>query len=249
MRFLTAIPVYNEEKHLEDVLIATRPISREILVVDDGSTDGTPQLLKRFLDVRVVTHPSNEGYGAALRSAFEYAIENRFDVLITMDCDGQHEPCRISELLAVTDADIVSGSRYLRRFDADSVPPEDRRRINWEITQELNRRFNLNLTDAFCGFKAYRTDCLRKLSITEPGYGMPLELWVQAARLHLRIREVPVPLIYLDEKRAFGGSLDDANRRRAYYYEVLDRASRRFESGDRAAHVATDPMHREGTGR
>ena len=227
MRFLTAIPVYNEEQHLDEVLQAARRWSPEILVVDDGSTDGTPRRLRTFPEVQVLTHSINQGYGAALRDAFQFVIERGYEVLVTMDCDGQHEPSRISELVAAaSDADIVSGSRYLNAFDSDSTPPEDRRRINEEITREVNRRFGLKLTDAFCGFKAYRTEALRQLKITEPGYGMPLQLWVQAARLGLRIRELPVPLIYLEEKRAFGGSLDDATRRLAYYREVMERASR-----------------------
>jgi dolichol-phosphate mannosyltransferase len=62
------------------------------------------------------------------------------------------------------------------------------------------------------------------MTITEPGYGMPLELWVQAAHLGLRIVEVPVPLIYLDEKRSFGGNLDDGRKRLEYYHRVLDNA-------------------------
>src|SRR5690606_10624148 len=119
--------------------------------------------------------------------------------------------------------DVVSGSRYLQIFDGDSLPPADRRRINVEVTQQLNDRLGLNLTDAFCGFKAYRTAALEKLDITDPGYAMPLQLWVQAAARGLKIVEFPVPLIYLDEERSFGGSLDDANRRRAYYQEVIDR--------------------------
>jgi dolichol-phosphate mannosyltransferase len=247
MRFLTAIPVYNEAKHLKEVLDATRPFSPEILVVDDGSADDTPVLLKRFPNVHVVTHRVNEGYGAALRDAFRYAIEHEYDILVTMDCDGQHEPRRVPDLLAVTDVDIVSGSRYLRQFESDSTPPEDRRRINVEITRELNRRFALNLTDAFCGFKAYRVQSLGKLDITEPGYGMPLELWVQAAHHGFRIQEISVPLIYLDEERAFGGSLDDANRRRAYYYEVIERAERRWGRG--SDHRRADARrHQEGVG-
>ncbi len=233
MKFLTAIPVYNEQRHLEEVLTTARRWAPDILVVDDGSTDGTAQLLVKFPAVHVLTHTVNEGYGAALRDAFRFAIDRGYDVLVTMDCDGQHEPERIPELLAeVSDADIVSGSRYLKHFDFDSAPPEDRRRINLEITREIIRRFGLKLTDAFCGFKAYRTEALKKLDITEPGYAMPLELWVQAARLGLRIREVPVPLIYLDEKRAFGGSLDDASRRLAHYYEVIERAVKRAEGGE-----------------
>ena len=120
--------------------------------------------------------------------------------------------------------DIVSGSRYLRRFPGDSDPPEHRRRINQIITEEVNRRLGLRLTDAFCGFKAYRVAALAKIELSETGYAMPLELWVRAVRLGLRIVELPVPLIYLDEKRSFGGALDDAETRLAVYREVLDRA-------------------------
>jgi glycosyltransferase involved in cell wall biosynthesis len=222
VKVLTAIPVYNEERHLENVLREVRRYTPDILVVNDGSTDRTPQLLARQEGVRVVTHPQNRGYGAALISAFAYALEHDFDVLVTMDCDGQHEPARIPVLLeAIHDCDIVSGSRYLRDFRQDTLAPEDRRRINRQVTQELNERFGLHITDAFCGFKAYRTDAIRRLRITETGWGMPLQLWVQAAFLGLRIKEVGVPRLYLDPNRAFGGMLNDAEERLSYYRRVI----------------------------
>ena len=94
------------------------------------------------------------------------------------------------------------------------------------VTEELNRRLGLGLTDAFCGFKAYSVPQLAKIELTETGYAMPLELWVRAVQLGLRIVELPVPLIYLDEKRSFGGALDDADTRLAVYRQVLDRAER-----------------------
>jgi glycosyltransferase involved in cell wall biosynthesis len=219
---LTAIPVYNEERHLDEVLREVRRYCRHILVVNDGSTDRTAELLARHRDLAVLTHPHNRGYGAALISAFNYAVGRDIDVLVTMDCDGQHEPARIPVLLeAIHDADIVSGSRYLRDFRQNGLAPEDRRRINETITSELNACLGLNLTDAFCGFKAYRREALARLHITEQGWGMPLQLWVQAARLGLRIKEVGVPRLYLDPKRAFGGVLDDAEERLAYYRRVI----------------------------
>ncbi len=238
MKFLTAIPVYNEEKHIRKVLSATLPFSSDVLVVDDGSTDGTPELLRQF-PVRVLRHERNEGYGTALRDAFRYAIEHGYDVLVTMDCDGQHEPARIPDLLEALggDAAIASGSRYLKRFPGDSDPPPERRRINRIVTAELNRRLGLSLTDAFCGFKAYRADGLRRIEVTEPGYAMPIEVWVQVAYLRLLVREVPVPLIYLEEERAFGGALDDPKRRLAHYLRVLEQAMARVGWARRATEL------------
>lgn len=222
MRILTAIPVYNEALHVAQVLAAARRYCQEILVVNDGSNDGTAQLLAAETGLLRIDHPRNRGYGAALISAFQYAVAHHYDVLVTMDCDGQHEPARIPVLLeAIHDCDIVSGSRYLRDFRQDTPAPTDRRFINATITAEINERYGLNLTDSFCGFKAYRREALETLRITEEGWGMPLQLWVQAARQHLRIKEIGVPRLYLDPNRAFGGVMNDPEQRLAYYRRIL----------------------------
>jgi glycosyltransferase involved in cell wall biosynthesis len=225
MRVLTAIPVYNEQAHLEAVLAEVLKYSEHVLVVDDGSTDRTPELLHNFPDVQVIRHPINRGYGAGLRSAFERTIEGGYEGLVTIDCDGQHEPALIPEIAShLTRADIVSGSRYLRVFDPKQQPPVERRRINIEVTRWLNECLGQNLTDAFCGFKAYRTEALKKFVITDEGYAMPLQVWVQAVEHGMTIVEVPVPLIYLDESRAFGGALDDGTYRLNHYRNVFQEA-------------------------
>ena len=234
-RTLTALPIYNEARHIPEVLPEVIRYSEDVLVVDDGSTDDTPTVLRGFPDVRVVRHDRNRGYGAGLRSAFAFAREQGYDALVTIDCDGQHEPRLIPDLVdrlfaddaAGAPVDLVSGSRYLQMFPGDSTPPADRRRINAEMTALLNEslsdRLGLVLTDSFCGFKAYRVASLGAFDITETGYAMPLQHWPQAAAAGLRVVEFPVPLVYLDEQRSFGGSLDDAARRRQHYYEVLGR--------------------------
>lgn len=224
-QFLTALPVFNEVSHVEGVIAEVRKYSPEVLVVNDGSSDGTADVLAGIDGVHCLHHPHNLGYGAALRTAFDFAVEQGYTVLVTIDCDGQHEPRRIPRFVAACAGwDIVSGSRYLKEYAGDSAPPADRRHINTLLTAEINERLGLELTDAFCGFKAYRVDALKKLHISENGYAMPLEVWAQAARAGFRIRELPVPLIYLDEKRSFGGSLDNAEIRLHHYREVLERA-------------------------
>lgn len=224
-RFLTALPVYNEASFVNRVLDKVVRYAEDVLVIDDGSTDATGCLLAERNDIRVITHTSNRGYGTALMTAFDDAALNGYDAIVTIDCDGQHEPQLINDLVGLLkEADIVSGSRYLCECGGDNPVPSDRRVINEQITREINRRLGLGLTDAFCGLKAYRVAALSRMTLTETGYAMPLELWVQAAALRLRIVELAVPRVYLDFARSFGGALDDGDTRMAHYQDVLDRA-------------------------
>jgi len=233
MKLTIVIPALNEEQAVGSTIarclaarkgvVARSPVDDvEIIVVSDGSTDRTAEIAAGYLDVRVIVFEQNRGYGAALRSAFEFAVDGPYDVLVTIDCDGQHQPQLIPRFVeAAGRADIVSGSRYLEPLPGDSRPPEDRRRINRLITDELNLRCGLNLTDAFCGFKAYRTAALARIEVTETGYAMPLQLWARAAELGLQIVELPVPLIYLDERRSFGGAMDQPEIRLEVYRRLL----------------------------
>lgn len=226
MRTLVAIPVYNEQKYVASVLEKVREHAEHILVIDDGSKDATPQLLANF-PVEVIRHSTNRGYGHSLMDAFRWAAVDGFDWVITMDCDEQHEPASIPAFLQAASedrADIISGSRYLipvELQDAIGSPPPERRGVNAIITEELNSRLGLTLTDAFCGFKAYRVSSLAKLALDEQGYAFPMQFWVQAVAAGLRIEEIPVRLIYNDLKRSFGGPLDDRDVRLAHYRRVF----------------------------
>ncbi len=247
MQYLLAIPVYNEARTVQGVLQRVRRHASDILLVDDGSTDDTPRLMASQPGLTVIRHADNRGYGHSLIDAFRYAVTRDYDWLITMDCDEQHEPDRIPEFLseaARDDADIISGSRYLQSIEGNSRPPTDRRAINQEVTDLLNELLGLNITDAFCGFKAYRVSALARLDITVPGYGMPLQLWVQAARLGLRIREIPVRLIYNDPSRHFGGMLDDPDERLLYYYDVLIHESARWARESDSTPLCEDRQRR-----
>ncbi len=225
MRTLIAIPVYNEERYVERVLDRVLAQGQNVLVIDDGSTDSTPCLLPRF-PVEVIRHAENRGYGRSMFDALRWAAVDGYDWVITMDCDEQHEPEAIPDFLRAMEedgADVVSGSRYLSLDGADDVPPQNRRAINATITAELNDRLGLSITDAFCGFKAYRVDAVRRLELTETGYAFPMQFWVQAVAAGLRIEEIPVRLIYNDPNRTFGGPLNDDAIRLRHYREVMER--------------------------
>ena len=236
MRLLIAIPVYNERKYVEKVLDRVLLHHQQVLLIDDGSTDSTAEYLQSRADVHLIRHPENRGYGQSLIDAFAWADRHGYDWVITMDCDEQHEPERIPDFIAAIESnqwDLISGSRYLAPSGADDLPPGDRRSINATITAILNDVYRLNLTDAFCGFKAHRVSAMRKLHLDVPGYAFPMQLWPQVYHHGLRVTEIPVRLIYNDPTRHFGGMLDDAAHRLRHYLDVLAAEHERITGAER----------------
>ena len=120
MNLLIAIPVYNEKDHLDGVIRQVKQYAHDILLIDDGSTDGTSELLdarEKQGDVRVIHHAKNAGYGQSLIDAFNYAGEHGYDWVITMDCDEQHEPEMIPEFirhLSTECWDTLTAARAIR---------------------------------------------------------------------------------------------------------------------------------------
>jgi len=237
VRLLIAIPVHNERKYVVPVLEKVRQFHRgDILVVDDGSTDGTTDILKGTAGIQRIRHRINQGYGQSLIDAFKFADRKGYDWVITMDCDEQHEPEMIPEFVRSIESDqwdLISGSRYLQARNDNDLPPTDRRRINATITDLVNQQLRLNLTDSFCGYKAHRVEAMRRVHLDVPGYAFPMQLWPQVAAAGLRITEIPVRLIYNDPNRYFGGQLDDADNRLKHYLQVFnDEMRRAFPSDD-----------------
>ena len=232
-RILIAIPVFNEEKSVDRVLgeVARHAAAfcGEILVIDDGSSDATPSLIAKH-PVEVIRHGKNRGYGRAMQDMLEWADFRGYDWVISMDCDEQHEPASLPafvEAIRRGASDVVSGSRYMDESLPGDPAPEDRRRINALLTREINERLSLGITDAFCGYKAYRATACANLALDVNGYDFPMQFWVQASAAGLRIEELAVRRIYVDMTRTFGSGLDVPDRRLAVYRETMHREIRR----------------------
>lgn len=228
MKTLVALPVYNQEKSIKNIISRVKAHTSDILIFDDGSTDGSLRLSASIDGVQILSHHKNMGYGQTIIDVFHYAMKNGYECLVTLDSDEQHEPEEIPLFLeSISHCHIASGSRFLSPFKVGRDVPADRYSINMEITKIIRKITNYELTDAFCGFKAYRVEALKKMTLTEQSYGMPLQLWIQAWILGLSVKEVPVKLIYRDPNKRFAGSLDDPSTRLSYYKEVIEKELKR----------------------
>ena len=195
------IPVYNErvvaEQSLRLVLAAPLPggVDRELVVIDDCSTDGTYAILERlaaeFKQIRLFRHEVNQGKGAAVRSAIQNAIG---DFCLVQDADLEYDPAEYPKLMRpLLDgrADAVFGSRYLVG-DQTRILPFWHSMMNRYLTLLSNMFSNLNLTDMETCYKVFRTDLLKSIPIRSDRFGFEPEITMKCAKRQLRIYEVPI---------------------------------------------------------
>ena len=189
------IPAYNEEKNIASIIMKLKKVTDHIIVCNDGSTDMTEEISKE-LDVIVINHSRNMGYGSAIRSIFLKAKELQADILVTFDADGQH---RVEDIQSVTQpiidnkADIVIGSRFLEN---KSDIPEYRKFGIKVITKITNSSLKEKLTDSQSGFRAYSKNVLKNVTPSESGMGVSTEILIKASNAGHKIAEVPITIMY-----------------------------------------------------
>ncbi len=189
------IPVYNEPVTVFEIVDRVRalPISKQVIVVDDGSTDGTGQALQRLVgmaDVVLLKHTVNRGKGAALQTGFEFA-SGRF--VIVQDADLEYDPqdiLRVIEPLQAGHSDVVYGSRYL--VNARQDPSLVHRFGNWALTSFSNLLTGHRLTDMETCYKAFRRDLLQQIRIEQDRFGFEPEITAKLAQRGVKIREVGI---------------------------------------------------------
>ena len=195
MKLSVVIPAYNEKDTIREILtlVNTVPLDKEIIVVDDGSIDGTREILKSMKadGVKVIFHDKNRGKGAALRTGFACATN---DIVIIQDADLEYDPSEYHKLIKpIVDgrADVVYGSRFMGS-EAHRVLFFWHMIGNKILTFLSNMFTNLSLTDMEIGYKAFKREVIQGISIEENRFGFEPEITAKLSKKHLKIYEVGV---------------------------------------------------------
>lgn len=204
-RALVIVPTYNERENIERLIatVLAQDASLDILVVDDGSPDGTGEIADRIAEqnprVHAVHRPKKMGLGTAYLTGFRWALERDYGYVFEMDADFSHDPAHLPQFLnAIQDCDLVLGSRY--RNGRVTV-------VNWPMTRLLLSYFaniyarvvtGLELGDATGGFKCFRRSVLEAIPLDEVrsnGYAFQIEMSFRAVRKNFRITEIPIVFV------------------------------------------------------
>lgn len=193
------IPAYNEAKMIAEIVEGSLRYADEVVVVDDGSIDNTA-LVAKAAGAKVVRLPRNKGKGFALALGLYSAAINGADVIVCLDGDGQHDPNEIPKValpIIRGEADLVIGSRYMDSNGAKEMPGY--RQFGQTI---LTRAANIasrdyeNIKDSLSGFRAMSRNTVLKMELTEEGMGIESEIFMDAAKLGMKIVEVPINCRY-----------------------------------------------------
>jgi glycosyltransferase involved in cell wall biosynthesis len=222
MKTAALIPALNEANTIGAVVDGVRPFVDAVIVVDDGSMDRTSELA-RAAGADVLAHGSNRGKGEAVRTGLVRVFEGDFTHVLLLDGDMQHLPREAAALVreaAETGADVVIGER---KFDRSRMPAS-RYHANTIGSRVLSWFVGVPVRDTQCGFRIFRVDALRPLTLTATGYEIETEMLVKVRRRSGRVATVPVSAVY-GAQRSKLRPLPDTTRTcfLAVYYRYLER--------------------------
>lgn len=208
MKLLIILPAYNEESTIIEVLkkipLSIRGVDIiETAVVDDGSTDRTAERVKIETNAAVISHGQNKGVGAAFHTGVDYALENKADILVNIDADGQFEPTDISKLIEPIlekKADFVTASRFVEPQFIPQMPKIKlwgNKRVAGLISWLTKKKF----FDVSCGFRAYNREALLNLNLFGK-FTYTQEVFLDLNFKGLRIKEVPIQVKYFPQRKS-----------------------------------------------
>ncbi len=194
MKIIAVIPAYNSAAALSCLLPAVKARLSDIVVVDDGSTDETSSVSSRA-GAKIIRHEINRGKGAALKTGFAYALENGYDLIITLDSDGQHDPKYIPLFLQAynkTGADLIIGSRTGNKGDM----PRDRRFSNWATSGILSLLLKKRIEDSQCGYRLITRKLLESISLESEKFELETEMIIKTVRAGFNIEFLSIEVKY-----------------------------------------------------
>lgn len=196
MTFLVVIPAHNEAGRVSKVIQAVKEKQLAVLVVDDGSNDGTAEVARKTGASAVSLSP-NRGKGAATREGFKWFLSNSFDALILMDADGQHDVRDLAGFIREIEggADFVVGNRMANA----SKMPFIRRATNRTMSFILSAIAKQKIADTQCGYRALHRRVVEKLNLKTNRFEAESEMLLEAARLGFKITSIPVATVYAGE--------------------------------------------------
>lgn len=204
MKIAIVAPAYNEERSIKKFLDPISKVKTPVFVVDDGSTDDTANIVKKY-NITLIRHQVNLGKGAAMKTGAEAAFSKGFDAVIFMDCDGQHDVKDLQKFIQAlyTNYDIVLGSRNM-----GMGVPLVRYMGNKFASVLVALLFKIYVSDLICGYRAITKKAYGKIKWDSSGYGVETEMVIRLSKTKLTRCEVPVSTVYLDSFK--GVSILDA---------------------------------------
>ena len=194
MHNVVVIPAHNEEQNIGDVIRKVKQYTNNIIVVDDGSNDGTSEKAKAF-GVKVLNHSINLGKGAALKTGCDFAYNNGAKNITVIDADGQHDPKEIPRFFeSLKNNEIVFGYRQQAK-----AMPFVLKFGNRFINDSLRLLFKIKIHDSQCGYRAFKADAYKKIRWSARDYYMETEMIVKAGKHHLKYEQIPIETIYGDK--------------------------------------------------
>ena len=196
-KVLIIIPAYNEEKHIKKVIEKCLKYSKYVLAIDDGSIDNTSKEIKKTKAIYLLNKP-NKGKGYSLRRGFKYAIKNKFDIVITLDADGQHDPRLIPKFIKGIEKgyDVIIGTRRKRH----SSMPKRRRISNFLLSLIFSAASRTWIKDTQSGYRAFNVKVLKGLKLKTTRYETESEILMKLGRRKAKFGVVRIPVIYRNEK-------------------------------------------------
>ncbi|MBI2143960.1 glycosyltransferase family 2 protein [Candidatus Woesearchaeota archaeon] len=196
MEFYAIIPAHNEEKNIGLVVERTKKLvnSKNIVVVDDGSRDGTAKEAETH-GVAVLKHMTNLGKGAALRTGSQFALGKGAEALVFMDSDGQHDPEDLPRIMSALEGNDLA---FTYRERKSEHMPLVKKFGNFFIDRVMKLLFSISVTDTQCGYKAMTKAAYEKLSLMSDDYSIESEIAAKAGKYRLKFTQVPIKTIYAD---------------------------------------------------